>query len=101
MSIHSKGMSDLDLAVACLKEALMVWVKEGLITEAQADERARNQVMGLGAYFELKRLPCYDHDWESDTTGLHFHCTKCPRTETAIVLAAMADEEARKRLSDA
>jgi hypothetical protein len=50
-------MDDLDLLVYCLKEALMTLVAEGYITEDQAEERARNQAMGFGAYFELKRLP--------------------------------------------
>lgn len=35
----------------------MLLVRDGYINEAQADERARNQAMGLGAYFELVRLP--------------------------------------------
>lgn len=48
-------MSDADLLVHCLKSVLMLLVKEGCITEVQADERARNQAMGLGAYFKLTR----------------------------------------------
>lgn len=52
---HEKD--DTELLVHCLKEPLMLLVKEGYITEDQADERARNQAMGLGAYFSLVRLP--------------------------------------------
>lgn len=46
---------DLALLVQCLKEPLMLLVRQNYITEEQADERARNQAMGLLAYFELTK----------------------------------------------
>jgi len=46
---------DMALLVETLKDVLMLWVREGHITERQADERARNQAMALFAYFELTR----------------------------------------------
>ena len=49
------NQKDMGLLVEILKSPLMMLVKQRLITEEQADERARNQAMGLFAYFELSR----------------------------------------------
>jgi len=45
---------DMDLLVDVLRDVLMDLVREGLITEARADERARNQAMALMGTFEMK-----------------------------------------------
>ena len=45
---------DMALLVETLKEGLMLLVRQGHITEEQADERARNQAQALFAHFNLQ-----------------------------------------------
>jgi hypothetical protein len=52
--------SDLVHMVAVLKAGLMLLVRDGLITEERAEERARNLVAALQGEFEFTRLPPFE-----------------------------------------
>lgn len=60
-------MTDTELLVKVLKDGLMLLVRDGLIDEARAEERAKNQAMALLGVFELKR---HKDDEETPETKL-------------------------------
>ena len=47
---------EVRMLVAVLKEGMMVLVREGVITEARAEERARNQAMAVIGVFEIRAV---------------------------------------------
>jgi len=52
----SAPQSNLDLLVEVLYEGLHMLVREGLITDGRARERARNQAQSLICYFEFEEI---------------------------------------------